>query len=104
MKNTELVFLKQTFSKMNSYPPIGQKFPEFRPRLQKKLCSDLPEALQKAWELAVFEAEANIKPCPYGGEYFTAGGRGGWHDMLFGQDTVACGLFALAIRQANFLF
>lgn len=84
------VFLEKTFAKLYALQPVSG----FVPRLQTAMRKDLPEALQKAWQLAVYEAEANIKPCPYGGEYFTAGGRGGWHDMLFGQDTVACGLLA----------
>ncbi len=82
--------MEKLFEKLNAFQPL----PEFAKRLSIRLQKDLPSGLQKAWDLAVFEAEANIKPCPYGGEYFTAGGRGGWYDMLFGQDTVACGLLA----------
>lgn len=82
--------MEKTFDKLHSFAPV----PEFTQRLSVQLRKDLPTGLQKAWKLAVFEAESNIKPCPYGGEYFTAGGRGGWYDMLFGQDTVACGLLA----------
>ena len=82
--------MEKLFEKLNSFAPL----PQFTPRLSLQLDRNLPAGLQKAWSLAVFEAESNIKPCPYGGEYFTAGGRGGWYDMLFGQDTVACGLLA----------
>lgn len=82
--------MEKIFEKMHTFQPV----PEFPQRLQVQMKQQLPESLRKAWRLAVFEAESNIKPCPYGGEYFTAGGRGGWYDMLFGQDTVACGLLA----------
>lgn len=86
--------MEETFSKMEGFRSIGEAAPDFQPRLEIKMKDALPHCLKLAWELAVFEAESNIRPCPYGGEYFTAGGRGGWHDMLFGQDTVACGLLA----------
>ena len=82
--------MEEIFKKLRDF----QSVPQFSRRLTVEMKKDLPESLRKAWELAVFEAESNIKPCPYGGEYFTAGGRGGWYDMLFGQDTVACGLLA----------
>ena len=91
MKAEDKIFLEELFSKMQDLQPIPA---DFRPRLAVNMKADMPENLKLAWLLAVFEAEANIQPCPYGGEYFTAGGRGGWHDMLFGQDTVACGLLA----------
>ena len=82
--------MEALFEKLNGFHPL----PKFSQRLSLQMRTELPSGLQKAWQLAVFEAESNIKPCPYGGEYFTAGGRGGWYDMLFGQDTVACGLLA----------
>ena len=82
--------MEEIFKKLRDF----QSVPQFSRRLTVEMKKDLPESLRKAWRLAVFEAESNIKPCPYGGEYFTAGGRGGWYDMLFGQDTVACGLLA----------
>jgi len=82
--------MEKIFEKLCNFQPV----PQFSRRLTVEMKKDLPESLQKAWELAVFEAEANIGPCPYGGAYFTAGGRGGWFEMLFGQDTVACGLLA----------
>ena len=82
--------MEEIFKKLRDF----QSVPQFSRRLTVEMKKDLPESLRKAWDLAVFEAESNIKPCPYGGEYFTAGGRGGWYDMLFGQDTVACGLLA----------
>lgn len=82
--------MEEIFKKFRDF----QSVPQFSRRLTVEMKKDLPESLRKAWDLAVFEAESNIKPCPYGGEYFTAGGRGGWYDMLFGQDTVACGLLA----------
>lgn len=82
--------MEEIFKKLRDF----QSVPKFSRRLTVEMKKDLPESLRKAWDLAVFEAESNIKPCPYGGEYFTAGGRGGWYDMLFGQDTVACGLLA----------
>ena len=81
--------LNELFSKMETLAPVTGES-----RLKTTLKPELPENLKKAWRLAVFEAEANIGPCPYGGEFFTAGGRGGWFHMLFGQDTVACGLLA----------
>lgn len=90
----ERTFLEETFSKIKGFEPISKAAPHFQPRLKIKIKDDMPGGLKRAWELAVFEAESNIRPCPYGGEYFTAGGRGGWHDMLFGQDTVAGGLLA----------
>ena len=82
--------MEKIFEKLHSFASL----PKFTQRLSVQLKEELPAGLQKAWKLAVFEGESNIKPCPYGGEYFTAGGRGGWHDMLFGQDTVACGLLS----------
>lgn len=82
--------MEKKFEKLKNFAPV----PEGTPRLKISIKKELPEGLQRAWQLAVFEAEANIKPSPYGGEFFTAGGRGGWHNMLFGQDTVACGLLA----------
>lgn len=94
MNQSQYDFLNAAFSKMNTFRPVSQVAPDFKPRLTLKMKDSAPESLKRAWELAVFEAEANISPCPYGGEYFTAGGRGGWFDMLFGQDTVACGLLA----------
>lgn len=94
MNTSKYAFMDELFSKVNLFKPVKEYCPDFQPRLQAKIKNDLPEGLRKAWELAVFEAEANIKDCPYGGKYFTAGGRGGWHNMLFGQDTVACGLLA----------
>lgn len=94
MNNQQSIFLEETFAKIAHFKPVKEVAPDFRPRLTRNLQAQLPSNLKKAWELAVFEAESNIQPCPYGGEYFTAGGRGGWHDMLFGQDTVACGLLA----------
>ena len=81
--------LNELFSKMETLAPVTGES-----RLKTALKPELPENLKKAWRLAVFEAETNIGPCPYGGEFFTAGGRGGWFHMLFGQDTVACGLLA----------
>lgn len=94
MNREEKDFLDETFSKMRAFIPVGEKTPDFHPRLEVEMKEDMPDSLKSAWDLAVFEAEANIQPCSYGGEYFTAGGRGGWYDMLFGQDTVACGLLA----------
>lgn len=91
MKKEDQIFLNEIFSKMQDFKPIPK---DFSPRIGIKMKTDMPENLKLAWDLAVFEGESNIKPCPYGGEYFTAGGRGGWYDMLFGQDTVACGLLA----------
>lgn len=93
MNQSEYLFLEKTFSKMAQMKPVPESTSGF-PRLQAKIKDDMPQNLKAAWELAVYEAESNIKPCPYGGEYFTAGGRGGWFGMLFGQDTVACGLLA----------
>ena len=91
IRDTMNTFLQKTFFKMQDIKPVEN----FQPRLGVTLRPEMPENLKKAWDLAVFETEANMKPCPYGGEYFTAGGRGGWFGMLFGQDTVACGLLAL---------
>ncbi len=82
--------MEKLFEKLNGFQPV----PAYAPRLQVCMKKDMPESLQRAWQLAVFEAERNIGDCPYGGEFFTAGGRGGWFHMLFGQDTVACGLLA----------
>lgn len=87
-------FLEQTFSKLKEYKRIHEVNPLFQPRLKIKMKSSMPESLKLAWDLAVFETESNLKSCPYGGEYFTAGGRGGWHNMLFGQDTVGTALLS----------
>lgn len=94
MDSKEITFLEEAFSKIKGFRRIQEVAPDFQPRLQVKMKDEMPDCLKLAWDLAVFEAESNIKPCPYGGEYFTAGGRGGWYDMLFGQDTVAGGLLA----------
>ena len=94
MNPSEYHFLEKTFSKMADLKPVLEASPNFHPRVSVDLKNDLPQNLRSAWQLAVYEAESNTKPCPYGGEYFTAGGRGGWFGMLFGQDTVACGLLA----------
>lgn len=87
-------FLNEAFSKLKDYKSVSDVAPDFLPRLKIKMKEEMPESLKKAWDLAVFEAEANIQPCPYGGEYFTAGGRGGWFNMLFGQDTTGIGLLS----------
>lgn len=88
------VFLEETFKKMQNFKKVHEVAPDFEPRLAVRMKDEMPESLKRAWDLAVFETESNIRPCPYGGEYFTAGGRGGWHNMLFGQDTTAIGLLA----------
>ena len=87
--------LAEIFSSSARFVSVKAAFPDFTPQLERKTKKDLPEALQRVWNLAVFEIESNIRPCPYGGKYFTAGGRGGWHDMLFGQDTTGTALLAL---------
>jgi len=94
MDQQQHAFLEKTFAKTNTFAPVSEIAPDFRPRLSAALREDLPDCVKAAWNLAVFEGESNIRPCPYGGEFFAAGGRGGWYDMLFGQDTVACGLLA----------
>ena len=78
MNREEKDFLDETFAKMKAFMPVGKKVPNFHPRLRVEMKEDMPDFLKSAWDLAVFEAEANIQPCSYGGEYFTAGGRGGW--------------------------
>ncbi len=86
---------ERAFAPLTGMEPVPSAFPGFVPRLEYELKSGLPAPLVRAWELAVFEIESNVRPCPYGGEFFTAGGRGGWHDMLFGQDTTGTALLSL---------
>ena len=56
--------MEEIFKKLRDF----QSVPQFSRRLTVEMKKDLPESLRKAWDLAVFEAESNIKPCPYGGE------------------------------------
>ena len=92
---TDTAFLSDAYQKMLGYLPVAQLDPDFRPTLAAAMREELPEGLRRAWALCVYEAEKNFKPSPYGGDYFTAGGRGGWQGMVFGQDPVGAGLLAL---------
>lgn len=94
-KQQNFAELAKFFEPITSFATVEEVKGDFSPRLSVELRPDLPEALKRAWQLAVFEIESNIQKSPYGGEYFTAGGRGGWFRMLFGQDTTGTALLSL---------
>ena len=88
--------LAELFKKMNGYTPVTALRPDFVPETPVRIKPTMPPELRKAWDLALFEVESNGVASPYGGRYFTAGGRGvGWRGMIFGQDTFGAGLLAL---------